>query len=171
MWSRGRGITVGPRPLVFAAVLLAGCTSEPKTVHLQSAPALADWRVVAAGVAADISTFLKERNGSSPVSLLPIEGSAVPPELGDVLLTELVLAGVPMAVESGPSATLRCRILSTQAAASPRGIVAAAEVAAEIVLLCLYAEEERYLTASRQTLSQPLIQHNAPGAIVLEITQ
>ena len=174
MGSRELSGYVGPRWLVLAAVLLASCTSEPKTVVLGTAPTLAAWRAASAGIAEDIAKVVEERNSASPVSLLPIRDNGAPAELDDMLLAELVRAGVPMAVESGSSATLRCRVFpaSEPELTTLRGVTATDEgVAGEAVLLCLYAEDNQYVAASRQHLSLPVIQQDAPRGTVLEITE
>jgi hypothetical protein len=156
---------------VLAAVLLASCTSEPKTVILGTAPSRAEWRAAATGIAKDIAKVVDERNSASPVSLLPIESSRAPAELHDMLLAELVLDGVPMTVESGSSATLRCRVLPASEPTALLGATPASEDGAgEAVLLCLYAEDNQYIAASRQRLSLPVIQEDAPRGKVLEIT-
>jgi hypothetical protein len=155
---------------VLAAVLLASCTSEPKTVIHATAPAPAGWQAATAGIAKDIAKVVKERSDASPVALLPIEGNGAPAELDDMLLAELVLAGVPMAVESGSSATLRCRVFPPSEPTTVRGVTAADEdVGGEAVLLCLYAEDKQYVAASQQHLKLPVIQQEAPPGAVLEI--
>lgn len=177
-WWRQANLSVRLRPLAAALVLLGGaCSSapepiDPRTPAALAAPTPADWRAAAAGIAAEVAAALKDQSDHPPVALRPAEGAA-PVDLNDMLLAELVLAGVPVAAEDKSRLSLHCRVSASGVTEPPRGIVTASlDPTAETVLLCLLADRGRYVAAARRILRPDAAKQREgePRGIIVEIT-
>lgn len=146
---------------------------DPRTPEALAAPTPQEWQAAAAGIAGEIAAALEDRDDDPAVSLDLVESGGADIDLESMLLAELVLAGVPMAVESETARmSLHCRVSPTGTTERPRGVVAAAveDPTAETTVLCLLTDRGRYVAVARRALPpHPVEPDDAVRGIVLEI--
>lgn len=162
---------------VLLVLLLAACSGsdavDPRTPAERMAPDLGQWRSGAAAIAKSLAARLPI---DSTVALA-MDGRNAPDYFTDLLVQELVRAGIPViSGADGPRsmdgvATVRCRTVAIGTTAKPRGVALLAETEAGIAVFCAVARNGEIVAAADHILPLTPDAIAPKGGTVLRVTQ